>query len=66
MHRRSVQPAGLLVSGAYYLAVTSSARLPTIQGGHAAWRYTLLTGLIPAVLLLITRPFLAGISNLVN
>lgn len=49
---------GLLVSGAYYLAVTSSARLPTIHGGHAAWRYTLLTGLIPAVLLLVTRPFL--------
>jgi MFS family permease len=49
---------GLLVSGAYYLAVTSSARLPTIHGGHAAWRYTLLTGLIPAALLLITRPFL--------
>ena len=49
---------GLLVSGAYYLAVTSSARLPMIHGGHAAWRYTLLTGLIPAVLLLVTRPFL--------
>ncbi|HTU44920.1 MAG TPA: MFS transporter [Bryobacteraceae bacterium] len=49
---------GLLVSGAYYLAVTSSARLPMIHGEHAAWRYTLLTGLIPAVLLLVTRPFL--------
>lgn len=49
---------GLLVSGAYYWAVTSSARLPMIHGGHAAWRYTLLTGLIPAVLLLVTRPFL--------
>lgn len=49
---------GLLVSGAYYVAVTVSARLPMIHGGHAAWRYTLLTGLIPAVLLIITRPFL--------
>jgi hypothetical protein len=49
---------GLLVSGAYFVAVTSSARLPMIHGGHAAWRYTLLTGLIPAVLLLATRPFL--------
>jgi hypothetical protein len=49
---------GLLVSGAYYLAVNSSGRLPMIHGEHAAWRYTLLTGLIPAILLLATRPFL--------
>ncbi len=49
---------GLLVSGAYYLAVSFSARLPRIYGEHAAWRYTLLTGLIPTFLLLITRPFL--------
>ena len=49
---------GLLVSGAYYLAVTFAVRLPTIHGEHGAWRYTLLTGLIPAVLLLVTRPFL--------
>lgn len=49
---------GLLVSGAYYLAVTFASRLPTIHGEHGAWRYTLLTGLIPAVLLLVTRPFL--------
>ena len=49
---------GLLVSGAYFVAVTLSPRLPAIYAGHAAWRYTLLTGLIPAALLLITRPFL--------
>src|SRR5579862_8517342 len=49
---------GLLVSGAYYLAVTFAFRLPSIRGEHGAWRYTLLTGLIPAVLLLVTRPFL--------
>jgi MFS family permease len=49
---------GLLVSGAYYLAVTFALRLPAIRGEHGAWRYTLLTGLIPAVLLLVTRPFL--------
>lgn len=49
---------GLLVSGAYYLAVTFAFRLPAIHGEHGAWRYTLLTGLIPAVLLLVTRPFL--------
>lgn len=49
---------GLLVSGAYYLAVTFAFRFPAIHGEHGAWRYTLLTGLIPAVLLLVTRPFL--------
>jgi MFS family permease len=49
---------GLLVSGMYYLAVASSANMPLIHGEHAAWRYTLLTGLIPAVLLLLARPFL--------
>jgi MFS family permease len=49
---------GLLVSGAYYLAVTFALRFPAIHGEHGAWRYTLLTGLIPAVLLLVTRPFL--------
>ena len=49
---------GLLVSGAYFIAVTVSPRLPAIYNAHAAWRYTLLTGLIPVVLLLVTRPFL--------
>jgi MFS family permease len=49
---------GLLVSGAYFVAVTVSPRLPAIYNAHAAWRYTLLTGLIPVVLLLVTRPFL--------
>lgn len=28
------------------------------QGGHAAWRYTLMSGLIPAIPLIIIRPFL--------
>jgi len=46
------------VTGAYFLAVTFAQRLPAISGGHAAWRYTLLTGLIPALPLLIVRPFL--------
>jgi MFS family permease len=49
---------GLMVTGAYFLAVTFAQRLPAISGGHAAWRYTLLTGLIPALPLLIVRPFL--------
>jgi len=49
---------GLLISAAYYLAVTYSQRLPLIHGGHAAWRYTALSGLIPAIPLIALRPFL--------
>jgi MFS family permease len=49
---------GLLVSGAYYLAVTFSQRLPVVHGGHEAWRYTAIAGLIPAIPLILVRPFL--------
>ncbi len=49
---------GLLVTGAYYLANTYGPHLPEIYGGHEAWRYTLISGLIPAIPLMIIRPFL--------
>jgi MFS family permease len=49
---------GLMVTGAYYVAVTYAERLPMIRAGHEAWRYTLLSGLIPAIPLLFIRPFL--------
>jgi hypothetical protein len=49
---------GLLATAAYYLAVTYGERLPELYGGHEAWRYTLLFGLVPAIPLLIARPFL--------
>jgi MFS family permease len=49
---------GLMVAGAYYLAVTYGEALPMIRAGHQAWRYTLLSGLIPALPLLMVRPFL--------
>jgi MFS family permease len=49
---------GLMVTGAYYLAVTYPEKLPAIRSGHEAWRYTLLSGLIPAIPLLLVRPFL--------
>jgi MFS family permease len=49
---------GLMVAGAYYLAVTYGEALPMVRGGHEAWRYTLLSGLIPALPLLVIRPFL--------
>ena len=49
---------GLLISAAYYVAVTYSKSLPAIHGGHEAWRYTLISGVIPAIPLILIRPFL--------
>jgi hypothetical protein len=49
---------GLMVTGAYYLVVTYGNSLPAVAGGHEAWRYTLLSGVIPAIPLIIIRPFL--------
>lgn len=49
---------GLMVTAAYYIAVTYAERFPAIHGGHEAWRYTLLSGLIPALPLVLARPFL--------
>ena len=49
---------GVMVTAAYYLAVTYGKFLPTVQGGHEAWRYTLMSGVIPAIPLMIIRPFL--------
>jgi nitrate/nitrite transporter NarK len=49
---------GLMVTAAYYLAVTYGDSFPAIHGHHAAWRYTLISGLIPAIPLIIIRPFL--------
>jgi MFS family permease len=49
---------GILVTGTYYLAVTYGSRLPAVAGGHEAWRYTLISGVIPAIPLIVIRPFL--------
>ena len=49
---------GFLVAGAYYLAVTYAERLPSIWSAHQPWRYTLFSGLIPAIPLVLIRPFL--------
>jgi MFS family permease len=49
---------GLLVTGAYYLSVTYGPSFPAIHGAHAAWRYTLISGVIPALPLILIRPFL--------
>jgi MFS family permease len=49
---------GIMVTGAYYLVVTYGASLPAVRGGHEAWRYTLMSGVIPAIPLIVIRPFL--------
>jgi Na+/melibiose symporter-like transporter len=49
---------GIMVTGAYYLVVTYGQSLPEVRGGHEAWRYTLMSGIIPALPLIIIRPFL--------
>ena len=48
----------VMAAGAYYWFVTHGESLPAIQGGHEAWRYTLMFGLVPAIPLMIIRPFL--------
>jgi MFS family permease len=49
---------GLMVTGAYFLAVHFADALPAIHGAHAPWRYTLISGVIPALPLMVIRPFL--------
>jgi MFS family permease len=49
---------GIMVTTAYGLAVTFGESLPAIMGGHEAWRYTLISGVIPAIPLIVIRPFL--------
>jgi MFS family permease len=49
---------GLLVTVVYGICVANAQSLPAIFGKHEAWRYTLISGLIPAIPLIIIRPFL--------
>src|SRR5688500_14323223 len=49
---------GILVTGVYYLISANAANLPAIHGGHEPWRYTLMSGVIPAIPLMFIRPFL--------
>ncbi|HMJ87585.1 MAG TPA: MFS transporter, partial [Vicinamibacterales bacterium] len=49
---------GLMATGAYYLLVTYGHDLPMVGGGHEAWRYTLMSGIVPAIPLILIRPFL--------
>ncbi|MFM9061674.1 MAG: MFS transporter [Pirellula sp.] len=51
---------GLLVGSAAVLATWLAQKqiLPPIYGQHEAWRYTLISGVIPALPLILIRPFL--------
>jgi MFS family permease len=49
---------GIMVTASYYLVVTFGHLLPEVRGGHEAWRYTLMSGIIPAIPLILIRPFL--------
>ncbi|MCC9602356.1 MFS transporter [Stieleria sp. JC731] len=49
---------GLLVTAANLLAIRYAMSLPEIAGGHEAWRYTVISGVIPALPLILVRPFL--------
>ena len=49
---------GLLVGMANVFAAQFADSLPAIHGGHEAWRYTLISGVIPALPLIFIRPFL--------
>lgn len=49
---------GIMVTAAYFLSTRYADSLPAIYGEHEAWRYTLISGVIPALPLLIIRPFL--------
>jgi MFS family permease len=56
---------GLMVASANGLCIAYASRLPALEAfglnigdPHAAWRYTLMTGVIPAIPLILIRPFL--------
>lgn len=47
-----------MMAGAYFAAVTWGDRLPEVHGAHSAWRYMFFFGALPAIPLIILRPFL--------
>jgi MFS family permease len=49
---------GILVTSANKIAVNFGEYFPAIYGDHDAWRYTLISGVIPALPLILIRPFL--------
>jgi MFS family permease len=49
---------GFLVAFMFGVAAKFALSLPAIHGVHEAWRYTLISGVIPALPLILIRPFL--------
>src|SRR5437762_10501341 len=49
---------GIMATAGYYLAVTYGHLLPEVRGDHDAWRYALMSGIVPAMPLMTVRPFL--------
>jgi MFS family permease len=49
---------GAMVTAANAWILVNATSLPQIYGGNEAWRYTLMSGVIPALPLIIIRPFL--------
>ena len=49
---------GLMVAWMYYVIVTYGNALPEIYGAHMPWRYLTMSGVIPAIPLIVIRPFL--------
>lgn len=49
---------GILVALANLAAAKWALSFPAIHGGHEAWRYTLISGVLPALPLILIRPFL--------
>ena len=49
---------GLMIGTVNVLLAQYAVRFPAIHGAHEAWRYTLISGVIPAMPLIILRPFL--------
>ncbi len=49
---------GLLITAMYWVVSNHSTALPAILGEHEPWRYALISGVIPAIPLIVIRPFL--------
>jgi MFS family permease len=49
---------GVLSAEIFYIANRYGLSFPAIAGGHSAWRYLLISGMIPALPLILIRPFL--------
>ena len=47
-----------MIAGIWYAVVTWGHLLPAVHGANSAWRYALIFGALPAIPLIIIRPFL--------